>query len=469
VPTSVASAAIEPDSHTAPVAFPENILWEAEQVIADPAKVAKLRRSLLNGGLIIVAGTMFAFLYRRWSWRREVRRMDEKFAEKPVDTSNTLAYYRSNLNSEELLEDDLKEALRTNRAAHDVRVQLLQFYASKREVQKFTDCAKDMYRLTRGRIPEWQDVIEMGLALDPDMNFYDVDEPSANDLITRNEAPVPMAQTKAGAHSQRSDANRFEEIDDLGTIAVAPDELEDKAMAAMVASVKNDDLEPMSSPALEDHADVEMPAAINVDEDIDETTVVGFSSNPDDEEIDPTTVIGIDPNTEVDVQLSEVSLADFLEKQFASDDELTIEKDQPSVRDFTRTIDLVEEYAKSDDDITLTLYDENEDVSVKDERDDLAYDVPPDDPFAGLLDESFPDVEEPEFDASSRNLTQTVDEGVQRDMELKLVLARAYIENRFLGEAAALLDEVIQKGTTKQQIQAELLKRDIDGDVRKRA
>lgn len=56
-----------------------------------------------------------------------------------------------------------------------------------------------------------------------------------------------------------------------------------------------------------------------------------------------------------------------------------------------------------------------------------------------------------------------------RNMELKLVLAKAYIENGFVDEARALLRDVNAKGNDKQQKQANRLLREAGSSINKRA
>jgi len=57
----------------------------------------------------------------------------------------------------------------------------------------------------------------------------------------------------------------------------------------------------------------------------------------------------------------------------------------------------------------------------------------------------------------------------QRDLELKLVLARAYIDNTFFDEARVLLAEVVSKGSESQQLHAEKLLNELDDIDRKQA
>ena len=100
--------------------------------------------------------------------------------------------------------------------------------------------------------------------------------------------------------------------------------------------------------------------------------------------------------------------------------------------------------------------------------------------------ESPPEFNETLFDESSSfeetvSLTQRLnendsfeaalvdDEDVYRNMELKLVLAKAYIENGFVEEARALLQDISGRGHEEQQRRAMRLLREVNGGVTKRA
>lgn len=471
-------AATSGDVTRKPVGVSDEVWRGVRIVFGQEADVEKIRQTLLNGGLVVIAGTLFAFLYRRWSWRREVRIMEEELDEnRPVDTSNTLAYYHSTLDVQELQEESLKDALRKNRAAHDVRLQLLRFYAAKHNVTRFGDCARDMYRLTRGRVPEWQHVIEMGLKLDPNMQFYDVDENESAEacIIQRSEIQEAQPEVPPAAPiatvGQANSNQGFQELDSFGTATLA-----DKA--------------PLAS--------------LDADEGIEANNELN---------VDPT----IDEHAELEVHFHDESLAEYAENNFAADkeldshdfgDDLSDSAEHASQRDFTETIDLVEQYAAvAESSVDLDLFDDSEDVSVKsahleldaaiaDDGDDeqnpnsliseemdadqMAQD---DSSLAGSLHESLDDLSVTDVSkndavslqskASNEDVQgsdeRVVDEGTQRDMELKLVLARAYIDNRFLGEARALLNEVLEKGATNQQIQAELLMQELRVKQKNRA
>jgi len=65
--------------------------------------------------------------------------------------------------------------------------------------------------------------------------------------------------------------------------------------------------------------------------------------------------------------------------------------------------------------------------------------------------------------------TENLDENSQRGMELKLVLASAYIDTRFLDEARLLLQEVFEKGTSTQKAQAKEMMQGLNRGHKKRA
>ena len=462
-PSSPASP--QTDYSKRPAKFPDSLIWDIELYLNDSMRLEQLRISLLNGGLILIAGPMFVFLYRRWTWRREVRRMEEEL-NRTVDTSNSMEYYKSTLDGEELLEEELKGELRKNRAAHDVRLELLKFYAAKHDVVKYSDCARDMYRLTRGRVHEWQQVIEMGLKLNPNMNFYDVDDDGVEpNLLHQKKEPVPNAQTS-------SSKPEFELVSETEEGDHASIEHSDWSSDAASDNTQSTETTPKESSNDAEH--------------VSNDDLTSESSEGD----------GLD----VEVHFNDDSVVDFSNSQISSDDSLGDgalgeEFEDFSAQGSTGTGETAP-FSQDDSYVDVDLFDESTEINIRDQIFDLSGESANEIDISGkelhhepsgsasvssdgspIDKESSKNQSHAEVDVETNENSvskdtaenRVVDESTQRDLELKLVLARAYIDNRFLTEATDLLNEVVEKGTESQERQAKLMMRDIGGNFKKRA
>lgn len=86
----------------------------------------------------------------------------------PLSEAEVYIAYGRNDEAEEIL----KEALIKDPAQHEVRKKLLEVYASKQEFSNFESIAKELYDAFDGRGAAWQEIAQMGRALDPNNSLY---------------------------------------------------------------------------------------------------------------------------------------------------------------------------------------------------------------------------------------------------------------------------------------------------------
>ncbi len=86
-----------------------------------------------------------------------------------TDTTSALTWFKRHLGSDKVSDDALLEALTRHPQRQDIRMRLLQRYAKRRDVMRFTELGKDMYLMSRGRNPEWPGVLQLALSLESDM------------------------------------------------------------------------------------------------------------------------------------------------------------------------------------------------------------------------------------------------------------------------------------------------------------
>ncbi|MDR2636712.1 MAG: hypothetical protein LBB55_00050, partial [Zoogloeaceae bacterium] len=86
----------------------------------------------------------------------------------PVEEADVYMAYGRDAQAEELLLDALPKA--PERLA--IRVKLLEIYANRKSFKEFETMASELYAQTNGQGPDWEKVIEMGQALDPDNPLY---------------------------------------------------------------------------------------------------------------------------------------------------------------------------------------------------------------------------------------------------------------------------------------------------------
>lgn len=86
----------------------------------------------------------------------------------PVAEADVYLAYGRDLQAEEIL----KDALRTQPQRVAIHQKLLEIYAKRRDVKAFEAIAALAFNLTDGTGPEWEQICEKGLAIDPDNALY---------------------------------------------------------------------------------------------------------------------------------------------------------------------------------------------------------------------------------------------------------------------------------------------------------
>ena len=86
-----------------------------------------------------------------------------------TEPSSALAWFSEHLQSAKVSDDALTEALRGLPNRQDLRLRLMQRYAQQKDVTRFAMLGQEMFRMTRGRNPEWPEVIQLALALELEM------------------------------------------------------------------------------------------------------------------------------------------------------------------------------------------------------------------------------------------------------------------------------------------------------------
>jgi len=86
----------------------------------------------------------------------------------PVAEADVYIAYGRDAQAEEIL----KEALRTHPERHQVRLKLLEIYATRKDLRAFETQASELYSMTRGEGDEWEQASAMGRTLDPSNPLY---------------------------------------------------------------------------------------------------------------------------------------------------------------------------------------------------------------------------------------------------------------------------------------------------------
>jgi pilus assembly protein FimV len=221
-PVSAASAAAAPK--TAPVVAAAEEPGLIDQLMEDPAL------PLAGGGLIALLGG-FA-LYRRQQAKKRSAHVDSSFLEsrlqpdsffgasggQRVDTAqngagalSSMAYTNSQLNAADDVdpvaeadvylaygrdmqaEEILKEALRHNPGRLAIHTKLLDIYAKRRDAGNFLSSAQNAFQLVGGDSPEWAQICEQGLSIDPENPLYQPGGASASGFASLEQPPVTVA------------------------------------------------------------------------------------------------------------------------------------------------------------------------------------------------------------------------------------------------------------------------------------
>lgn len=162
----------------------------------------------------------------------------------PIAEAEVYIAYGRDAQAEEILLDALKQ----DPSRHEVRMKLMELYASKSDVQHFEKLAQEMHDAFDGRGALWAKAAAMGLALDPANHLYQMSEAPA----TRPAPPPTVSErTDTGlislddelAAADLSAQFGEEPVGDLGD-EITPAELEDsndELLSALFSETAPDD------------------------------------------------------------------------------------------------------------------------------------------------------------------------------------------------------------------------------------
>jgi len=94
----------------------------------------------------------------------EVQQLEEN-----SERLSAVAWFSEHLQSARISDEALVEALKGLPHRQDLRLRLMERYAKQKDVTRFSQLGQDMFRMTRGRNPEWPEVIQLALALELEM------------------------------------------------------------------------------------------------------------------------------------------------------------------------------------------------------------------------------------------------------------------------------------------------------------
>jgi pilus assembly protein FimV len=208
----VAAKASEPTPAAAVVASAPKKPLAAVAVAAEPVAETSLVDDLLDNPMLPAGGGGLIALLLGWGWykarqRKQAESVDSSFSESSlvfagasggqnVDTGDSLTTGSSMVYSPSQLdavddvdpvaeadvylaygrdlqaEEILKDALRSNPKRVAIHQKLLEIYAKRRDAKAFEAIAALAFNLTDGSGPEWEQICEKGIAIDPDNALY---------------------------------------------------------------------------------------------------------------------------------------------------------------------------------------------------------------------------------------------------------------------------------------------------------
>ncbi len=102
----------------------------------------------------------------------ELQVAKERAPSENFDPLSAIEYFRQQLTSEQRKEEALRDVLLSEPENQKARMDLLQLYFDRKAVELFESTAREMYQMTGGKDVRWHKVIELGLELNNDMQFY---------------------------------------------------------------------------------------------------------------------------------------------------------------------------------------------------------------------------------------------------------------------------------------------------------
>ncbi len=402
----------------------------------------------------------------------------------PIAEADVYIAYGRDAQAEEIL----KEALAKDPSRDEIKLKLLEIYATRKSKGDFNPLASQVHAAKGGAGDTWLRVATMGYALDPDNAMYaagkdssiqspigaatDVNLDFDLDMVSSAGAPT----TVTGVPIDAGDPN-------VKTMILSPETMdalkaETAALAAQAARTQNvvPDLD-LSTTALQaPNTDVNLqpmvPAGPETDLNLDVPAAAGIDSNVIDFEFDPGKTMKIEPEA-VAAFASEQTIALTPENQVKARD-LGIEIDlsaldgptqvqpspsaEPPVADQTAEISF--DFQLPSDLPTQSVVPHAADVTSEVPATDITFDVPAAKSSAspGAMDFALETVslDLGDMKAASEGPAPVHDDHWM-DIQTKFDLAKAYEEMGDKDGAREILQEVIKEGDAQQQAEATTL------------
>jgi pilus assembly protein FimV len=107
-------------------------------------------------------------------------------------------------------EEILKEALNTQSDQHSIRMKLLDIYARRKDALNFGLAASELYEMTGGKGPDWEQAASLGMTIDPNNPLYSNEQSTHHAGIGGD---VNLANELASALSDHEDSSKGEKTD----------------------------------------------------------------------------------------------------------------------------------------------------------------------------------------------------------------------------------------------------------------
>lgn len=362
----------------------------------------------------------------------------------PVAEADVYLAYGRDAQAEEILLD----ALKVDGSRHAIYLKLLEVYVQRGDRRQFEVIATDLYSRTGGDGADWQKAAGMGRKLDPENPLYG--EPAGASGVAAAAGVAGVAAYAAAAdhnmEATRIGLDRSEldlpPLDDLPEAEAPADAVLELPEEGDVASA---DLEfNLELPETVDEAPTEKVAeAISHDDNL-----ISFDLDLDDV---PAKQAEVQPEPEIEPEPESVLEATLVEGEQNADETEDAPLEEDTVMDLERT-----EFDANLLDFDLDLSPTPAEKAAAPDMDltsiDLDLDLPP------ATDEapaSEPPAAAPEIEGEPAAVPQFDAEDIQREMETKLELARAYDEMGDREGARELLEDVVNGGSSEQREEAQ--------------
>lgn len=359
----------------------------------------------------------------------------------PVAEADVYLAYGRDAQAEEILLD----ALKVDAARHAIYLKLLEVYVQRGDRRQFEVIASDLYARTGGEGSDWQKAVAMGRKLDPDNPLY-----GGSGGMTPPEFGTGAIAAGAGA-----------------VVAAADSEADEDPISEAFPELPTETRDVAEEADKADTGDAQELGVDMIDFDLDTTPAEAETVAPDDS-ADSAVKTGSPAPVEVDENMLAFDLDLGDDPATAKDSAASVEpmpEPEPDVQS-DESDDAVVEHENEEStfmDLERTEFDANlldfdldlsppeqdqgkssatQDAAMDLTSIDLDLDMGGGDAAAGPAEAAMPDL---------------APEDVQREMETKLELARAYDEMGDREGARELLEEVVKEGSPDQREAAELM------------